>query len=150
MPEWSQRTDQQGYYKENHPLCINQVSASLFHWCVDMHIPNNRVCFPHTTIDSKHDFTNSNERKHSYVWNLMHNSVQRIWKIDSFQNVWNMILMSCCSPSVTVNTHAKKMLWTFSFMTKATISAPKREWSSHFLVGIIWNYTHLNPLHLAL
>lgn len=111
-----------------------------------MHSPNNPVCFPHIAIDSKHDFTNSNERNHSYVWNLMHNSVQRISKIDSFQNVWKMILMSCCSPSVTVNTHTKKMLWTFSFMTKATISAPKKEWSNHFLVGIIWNYTQLNPL----
>jgi len=104
MTEWSQRADQRGYYKKNPNLfAFNQVSASLFHCCVDMHIPNNPVCFPHTTTDSKHDFTNSNERKHSYVWNLMHTSVQRICKTDSFQNV-------CCSPSVKVNTHTKKML----------------------------------------
>lgn len=70
--------------------------------------------FPLTTTDSKHDFTNSNERKHSYVWNLMHNSVQRFCKIDSFQNVfctynvWKKILMSSCSPSVKFNTHTKK------------------------------------------
>jgi hypothetical protein len=112
MTEWSQRADQQGYYKNTNLFAFNQVSASLFHCCVDMHIPNNPLCFPHTTTDIKHDFTNSNERKHSYVWNLMHNSVPHICKTDSFQNVWKKILMSCCSPSVKVNTHTKKMLWT--------------------------------------
>lgn len=92
-----------------------------------MHIPNNPVCFPHTTTDSKHDLTNSNERKHSYVWNLMHNSVQRISKIDSFQNVWKNILMSCCSPSVRVNTHTKKMLWTLIHSWLRRLYQPRRE-----------------------
>jgi hypothetical protein len=92
-----------------------------------MHIPNNPVCFPHTTTDSKHDLTNSNERKHSYVWNLMHNSVQRISKTDSFQNVWKNILMSCCSPSVRVNTHTKKMLWTLIHSWLRRLYQPRRE-----------------------
>lgn len=72
--------------------------------------------FPLTTTDSKHDFTNSNERKHSYIWNLMYNSVQRFCKTDSFQNVcctYNVrkkILLSCCSPSVKFNTQRKKAI----------------------------------------
>jgi len=82
-------------------------------------------CFPHTTTDSKQGFKNSNGRKNSNVWNLMHNSVPCICKTDSFQNVWKKILMSGCSPTVKVNTHTNNMLLTliYSFMTKATISA---------------------------
>jgi hypothetical protein len=103
MPEWSQRTDQQGYYTENHPSAFNQVSASLFHCCVDMHIPNNPACFPLTIIDSKHAFINSNERKRSYVWNLMHNSAQRFCTIDSFQNV---VHLQCVGKDTDVQTQS--------------------------------------------
>jgi hypothetical protein len=57
----------------------------------------------------------------------MHNSVQRICKTDSFQNVWKKILMSCCSPSVTVNTHMKKMLWTLIHSWLKRLYQPRRE-----------------------
>jgi len=88
-------------------IAFNQVSASLFHCCVDMHIPNKPVCFPHTTIDSKHDFTNP-DYIHTFgisciiVYNV---SV----KLTNFR-MWKKILEYCCSPSVKVNTHTKKML----------------------------------------
>lgn len=152
MPEWSKGQTNRGTTKKTTFFAFNQVSASLFHSCVDMHIPNNPICFPHTTTDSKHDFTNSNERKHSYVWNLTHNSVQRIRKMDSFQNVWKKILISCCSPSVKVNTHTKKMLWTLIHSWPGTLYQPRREndqvisWFASSEIIHIW--THF--LHLAL
>jgi hypothetical protein len=84
MPE---RSNQKGQCKANPSFSMQGVSASIFHCCADMHTPNSPASFPLKTIDSKHDFINSNPKKDSYNWDLMHNSVPHVCKIYSCQNV---------------------------------------------------------------